>query len=36
MAIFVYFEGWYNPQRRDSGIGYLPRLNFERSKKQAA
>ena len=29
MAIFEYIEGWYNPHRRHSGLGYLSPLNFE-------
>ena len=36
MAIFEYIEGWYNPHRRHSGLGYLSPLNFERSNQQAA
>ena len=29
-ALFTYIEGWYNPRRRHSGIGYLSPANFER------
>ena len=36
MAIFEYIEGWYNPHRRHSGLGYLSPLNFERRNQQAA
>ena len=36
MAIFEYIEGWYNPHRRRSALGYLSPLNFERSNQQAA
>ena len=36
LAIFEYIEGWYNPHRRHSGLGYLSPLNFERSNQQAA
>ena len=36
MAIFEYMEGWYNPHRRHSGLGYLSPLNFERSNQEAA
>ena len=36
MAIFEYIEGWYNPHRRHSGLGYLSPLNFERSNQQVA
>ena len=35
MAIFEYIEGWYNPHRRHSGLGYLSPLNFERINQQA-
>jgi len=30
MAIFRYIEGWYNPHRRHSALGYLSPFNFER------
>ena len=36
MAIFEYIEGWYNPHRRHSGLGYRSPLAFERSYQQAA
>src|SRR3979490_2729729 len=29
MAIFSYIEGWYNPARRHSGIGYLSPIAYE-------
>ena len=29
-AIFVWLEGWYNPHRRHSSLGYLSPANFER------
>ena len=29
-ALFTYIEGWYNPRRRHSGLGYLSPMNFER------
>jgi putative transposase len=28
-AIFRYIEGWYNPARRHSGIGYLSPIAYE-------
>lgn len=31
MAVFTWIEGWYNPRRRHSGLGYLSTLNSERS-----
>ncbi|MCE1162401.1 MAG: IS3 family transposase, partial [Thiomonas sp.] len=33
MAVFTWIEGWYNPRRRHSGLGYLSPLNFERSNQ---
>ena len=36
MAIFEYIEGWYNPHRRHSRLGYRSPVNFERSYPQAA
>jgi len=35
MAIFEWIEGWYNPHRRHSGIGYRSPVNYERSHHQA-
>ena len=29
MACFSYIEGWYNPHRRHSGLGYLSPVTFE-------
>lgn len=29
-AIFEFIEGWYNPKRRHSSIGYLSPIQFER------
>jgi len=29
-AVFEWIEGWYNPQRRHSSIGYLSPMEFER------
>jgi putative transposase len=31
LAIFDFIEGWYNPQRRHSGLAYLSPANFERA-----
>jgi putative transposase len=30
MAILDFIEGWYNPHRRHSSIGYLSPVNYER------
>lgn len=32
MAVFHFIEGFYNPSRRHSAIGYLSPIEFERSK----
>jgi putative transposase len=29
MSVFRYIEGWYNPRRRHSALGYLSPMNFE-------
>jgi len=36
MAVFEYIEGWYNPHRRHSALGYLSPNEFERRVKTAA
>lgn len=36
IAIFEWIEGWYNPHRRHSSIGYLSPNNFERRISQHA
>lgn len=35
MAVFDYFEAFYNPRRRHSGLGYLSPAEFERRYGQA-
>jgi putative transposase len=35
-VIFDFIEGWYNPHRKHSALGYLSPNNFERRMSQAA
>lgn len=34
MRIFQFIEGWYNPRRRHSGIGYLSPITYERRHEE--
>jgi putative transposase len=36
MAVFQFIEGWYNPHRRHSALGYLSPIDFERTTEVAA
>jgi putative transposase len=36
MAILDYLEGFYNPRRRHSALGYLSPMDFERQREAAA
>jgi putative transposase len=35
MAVFEWIEGWYNPHRRHSGLGYRSPVNYERARQHA-
>jgi putative transposase len=35
-AVFEFIEGWYNPQRRHSSLGYMSPVRYELSHAQAA
>jgi putative transposase len=35
LAVFTWIEGWYNPRRRHSRLGYLSPANFERKHTTA-
>ncbi len=36
LAVFDFIEGWYNPHRRHSALGYLSPSNYERRMGRAA
>jgi putative transposase len=36
LAVFDFIEGWYNPHRRHSALGYLSPMNYERRMVEAA
>jgi putative transposase len=35
MAVFSWIEGWYNPHRRHSSLGYRSPVNYERAHQRA-
>lgn len=34
-AVFTFLEGWYNPHRRHSAIGYVSPIQYEKQHAQA-
>jgi putative transposase len=36
LAVFDFIDGWYNPHRRHSALGYVSPAEYERRKSAAA